>query len=191
MIQLCAWLLVLVLLFCSMSGGCAGCFPVSLCRHTSGSKRRAKGPVARLVSWRQKTFYYRLLPQPRYGERVGARLKQLRCVAARGLPGAARRAYRKCGRARRRRRHPPQRNPKGRGLLRRGFVERLARIPDTGCAFLLPTPQNPSGAVVQSGPNLLYGSGLPLVSRAKGMIANPITNGMAVSAITEPKDPVH
>jgi len=45
--------------------------------------------------------------------------------------------------------------PKGPGLLRRGFVERLARIADTGCAFLLPTTQNPSGAAVQSGPNLL------------------------------------
>ena len=36
-----------------------------------------------------------------------------------------------------------------------GFVERLARIADTGCAFLLPTPQNPSGAAGQYGPNLL------------------------------------
>src|SRR5262245_40767855 len=43
-----------------------------------------------------------------------------------------------------------------RDLLRRWFVERLARIPDTGCAFLLPTPQNLSGAVVQSCPDLLY-----------------------------------
>jgi hypothetical protein len=41
------------------------------------------------------------------------------------------------------------------GLLRREFVERLARIPDTGCAFLLLTSQNPPGAVVQSGPTLL------------------------------------
>jgi hypothetical protein len=31
----------------------------------------------------------------------------------------------------------------------------LPVLPDTGCAFLLLTPQNPSGAVVQSGPNLL------------------------------------
>jgi len=45
--------------------------------------------------------------------------------------------------------------PWGRGLLRRGFVERLARIAYTGCAFLLPTPQNPSGAAVQSDLNLL------------------------------------
>jgi len=36
---------------------------------------------------------------------------------------------RKYGRARRRRGRLPQRNPKGRGLLRRGFVEGLARIP--------------------------------------------------------------
>jgi hypothetical protein len=36
-----------------------------------------------------------------------------------------------------------------------GFVARLARIPDTGGAFLLPSPQNPSGAVIQSGSNLL------------------------------------
>jgi hypothetical protein len=28
-------------------------------------------------------------------------------------------------------------------------------FPDTGSAFLLPTSQNPSGAVVQSGPNLV------------------------------------
>jgi hypothetical protein len=34
----------------------------------------------------------------------------------------------------------------GRGLLRRGFVEELARIPDTRFALLLPTPQNASGA---------------------------------------------
>jgi hypothetical protein len=34
----------------------------------------------------------------------------------------------------------------GRGLLRRGFVEELARIPDTRCALLLPTPQKASGA---------------------------------------------
>jgi len=54
----------------------------------------------------------------------------------------------KYGRARRRRGRPPESNPKGRGLLRRGFVERLARIAYTSCAFLLPTPQNPSGAVV-------------------------------------------
>jgi hypothetical protein len=32
--------------------------------------------------------------------------------------------------------------------LHREFVERLARIPDTGCAFLLLTPQNPSGVAV-------------------------------------------
>jgi hypothetical protein len=32
------------------------------------------------------------------------------------------------------------------GPLRRGFVEELARIPDTRCALLLPTPQNASGA---------------------------------------------
>jgi hypothetical protein len=30
--------------------------------------------------------------------------------------------------------------------LRHGFVEELARIPDTRCALLLPTPQNASGA---------------------------------------------
>jgi hydroxymethylpyrimidine/phosphomethylpyrimidine kinase len=30
--------------------------------------------------------------------------------------------------------------------LRHGFVEKLARIPDTRCALLLPTPQNASGA---------------------------------------------
>jgi hypothetical protein len=65
MIQLCALLLVLMLLFFSMPGGGAGCFPVSLCRHTSGGKWRAKGPVALLVSSGQKTFYYRLLPQAR------------------------------------------------------------------------------------------------------------------------------
>jgi len=79
------------------------------------------------------------------------------CVALRrgDPPGAVRWAYRQYGRARRRRGRPPQRNPKGRGLLRHGFVERLARIAYTGCAFLLPTPQNPSGAAIQSGPNLL------------------------------------
>ena len=32
---------------------------------------------------------------------------------------------------------------------------------------------------------------MPLVSRPKGMTANPITKGIAVSAITEPSDPVH
>ena len=32
----------------------------------------------------------------------------------------------------------------------------LPVFPDTGCALLLLTPQNPSGAVIQSGPNLLY-----------------------------------
>jgi hypothetical protein len=32
--------------------------------------------------------------------------------------------------------------------LRPGFVERLARIADTGRAFLLPSPQNPSGTGV-------------------------------------------
>jgi hypothetical protein len=46
-----------------------------------------------------------------------------------------------------RRRRPPGRNPKGRGLLRRGFVARLAcSAGATGFASLLPTPQNPSGA---------------------------------------------
>jgi len=62
---------------------------------------------------------------------------------------------RKYGRARRHRGRPPQRNPKGRGLLRRGFVERLARIADAGRAILLPTPQNPSGAAIQAGLSLL------------------------------------
>jgi len=37
-----------------------------------------------------------------------------------------------------------------------GSSKGLPVFPDTGCAFLLPTPQNTSGAVVQSGPNLLY-----------------------------------
>ena len=37
-----------------------------------------------------------------------------------------------------------------------GSSKGLPVFPDTGCALLLPTPQNPSGAVVQSGPNLLY-----------------------------------
>jgi len=51
------------------------------------------------------------------------------------------------GRAAQRRRRPPGRNPKGRGLLRRGFVARLAcSAGATGFASLLPTPQNPSGA---------------------------------------------
>jgi len=43
-------------------------------------------------------------------------------------PEAARRAYRQYGRARCRRGRPPDGNPRGRGLLRRGFVEGLVRI---------------------------------------------------------------
>jgi hypothetical protein len=35
------------------------------------------------------------------------------------------------GQARRHRGRPPRRNPKGRALLPRGFVEGLGRIPDT------------------------------------------------------------
>ena len=50
------------------------------------------------------------------------------------------------GRALRHRGRPPDGNPKGRGLLRRGFVEGLVRIPDTTFALLLPTSQNPCGA---------------------------------------------
>ena len=42
-----------------------------------------------------------------------------------------------------------------------GSSKGLPVFPDTGRAFLLPTPQNPSGAVVQSGPNLLWSSDLP------------------------------
>src|SRR5262249_2379661 len=52
------------------------------------------------------------------------------------------------GRAPRHSGRPPERNPKGRGLLCRGFVEGLARSPTTRCALLLPTPQNTSGAGV-------------------------------------------
>jgi hypothetical protein len=46
-------------------------------------------------------------------------------------PGAACRAMRDIEQARRHRGRPPWRNPKGRALLPRGFVERLGRIPDT------------------------------------------------------------
>src|SRR6185503_6185265 len=61
-------------------------------------------------------------------------------------PGAGRRAIWGIGRARRRRGRPPDGNPKGRGLLRHGFVEGLVRSPATAFALLLPTPQNPHGA---------------------------------------------
>jgi hypothetical protein len=50
------------------------------------------------------------------------------------------------GQARRHRGRPPQRNPKGRAILPRGFVEGLDRIPDTPIGLLLPTRQNRSGA---------------------------------------------
>jgi len=36
-----------------------------------------------------------------------------------------------------------------------GSSQGLPVFPDTGCAFLLPTPQNPSGAAIQSDLNLL------------------------------------
>jgi len=36
-----------------------------------------------------------------------------------------------------------------------GSSKGLPVFPDTGCAFLLPTPQNPPGAAVLSGLNLL------------------------------------
>ena len=56
--------------------------------------------------------------------------------------------YRQYGRALRRRGRPPQRNPKGRGLLRRGFVERLARIPRYGPR---PSPAHVTKSLWRSG----------------------------------------
>jgi hypothetical protein len=43
---------------------------------------------------------------------------------------------------------PPARNPKGRMILRRVFVEGLARSAATRFAHLLLTPQNPLGAAL-------------------------------------------
>ena len=42
-----------------------------------------------------------------------------------------------------------------------GSSKGLPVFPDTGCAFLLPTPQNPSGAAILAGPNLLSLTRLP------------------------------
>ena len=48
--------------------------PVSLTHYTSEAKRPAKGFVTALVTRPQKTFYYRLLPQLRYGQAMSRRL---------------------------------------------------------------------------------------------------------------------
>jgi hypothetical protein len=56
-----------------------------------------------------------------------------------GRRGSIGRALRHSGR-------PPELNPKGRDLLRRGFVEGLARSPVTIFALLLPSSQNLYGA---------------------------------------------
>jgi hypothetical protein len=76
---------------------------------------------------------------------------EITCVARRrGDPrGAARRSMPAIGRAPQRGGRPPARNPQGRGLLRRGFVVRLARSPGYGPSPVsCPRRKIPSAQVV-------------------------------------------
>ena len=51
---------------------CSRTCDVAVSRRWSEGERRAKGPVGLVVSRGQKTFYYRLLPQPRYGQAMSS-----------------------------------------------------------------------------------------------------------------------
>jgi hypothetical protein len=76
------------------------------------------------------------------------------CVACGGgdPPGAARGAMSPIARALQRRGRPPARNPEGRGLLRRGFVEGLVRRPGYGRSpFSCPQRKIPAAQTLLSG----------------------------------------
>ena len=70
---LCAVGAVLLLFVLQHVRGYGRLLPVSLTHHTSEAKRPAKGFVTGLVTVIEKTFYYRLFPQLRYGQAMSSR----------------------------------------------------------------------------------------------------------------------
>jgi hypothetical protein len=70
--------------------------------------------------------------------------------------GAARQAMPDIGRVPQRRERPSARNPEGRGLLRREFVEGLARSPGYGASpFSCPRRKIPAAQALPSGKIML------------------------------------
>ncbi len=94
-------------------------------------------------------------------------------------PGAVRRAYRVIWSSTATPRASAATHlPKNRGLLRREFVARLARIADTSCALLLLTPQNPSAQWFNLAPTALRTLAIKRGARPKTSAQSPALRGM-------------